>query len=111
MTTTLTATEFQIALDTFLATTQARLDAEYAKNYGGYPAAPVLSADPGVKNVRIVATQRDTWGRSVFCFIRKADGAVLKAAGWKAPAKHVRGSILVNAGQDAITTYGAVYMR
>jgi len=110
MTTTLTATEFQIALDTFLATTQARLDREYAQNYGDYPAAPTLTVDPGVKNVRIVANGPGPH-RSVFCFIRKADGAVLKAAGWKAPAKHVRGSILVNAGQDAIGTYGANYLR
>lgn len=28
--------------------------------------------------------------RSVYCFIRLADGAVLKSASWKAPAKGVR---------------------
>jgi hypothetical protein len=90
--------EFNEALVAFLNTTQARLDAEYARNYGGYPAAPQLTVDPGVKNVRVVASGPAQ--RSVFCFIRIADGAVLKADGWKKPAKHARGSIHVNAGQD-----------
>lgn len=28
--------------------------------------------------------------RSVYCFVRLADGAILKSASWKAPAKGVR---------------------
>ena len=33
--------------------------------------------------------------RSVYCFINKRNGEILKAAGWRAPAKGSRGSVLV----------------
>lgn len=102
--------EFNEALIAFINTTQAKLDAEYAAKYS-HVTAPQLTAEGGAKNVRIVSNQTTGAGRSVFCFVRIADGAILKAAGWKAPAKHARGSIYVNAGQDAIGMYGANYMR
>lgn len=55
---------------------------------------PNFFAQPGRKNVRIVQCDSDTGGqRSVYCFIDKATGDIYKAAGWKAPAKGVRGSI------------------
>ena len=101
--------EFNEALITFVNTTQARLDADYAALYGGFPAAPALTVDPGAVNVRIVKTSPAS--RSVYCFVRISDGAILKADGWKRPAKHARGSIFVNAGQDAVSTYGANRLR
>ena len=33
--------------------------------------------------------------RSVYCFINKRNGEILKAAGWSAPAKGIRGSVLI----------------
>ena len=33
--------------------------------------------------------------RSVYCFINKRNGEILKSAGWSAPAKGSRGSVLV----------------
>ena len=33
--------------------------------------------------------------RSVYCFINKRNGEILKAAGWRGPAKGSRGSVLV----------------
>ena len=33
--------------------------------------------------------------RSVYCFVDKRNGDILKSAGWKAPAKGARGSVLV----------------
>lgn len=97
---------FNVALEAFIAATQAKVN----KNHEDYPGyAPTLTAEPGRKNVRIVAT--GTGSRYVFCFVRIEDGAILKAAGWKAPAKHSRGSIYVNAGQDAVGVYGANYLR
>ena len=35
--------------------------------------------------------------RSVYCFINKRNGEILKSAGWSAPAKGARGSVLVPA--------------
>ena len=33
--------------------------------------------------------------RSVYCFIEKSTGIILKSAGWRAPAKGPRGSVLI----------------
>jgi len=33
--------------------------------------------------------------RSVYCFIEKLTGNILKSAGWSAPAKGTRGSVLI----------------
>lgn len=58
---------------------------------------------------RIVTRERGTphGMGSAFCFVRLADGAIMKAAGWKAPAKGNRGNI-ANGAAD-VTAYGAVY--
>ena len=103
--------EFQVALNAFLLATQARINAQFAASYPNLT-APRLTVDlGGSKYFRIVRNETYGTGRSVHCFVRIADGAVLKAAGWKTPAKHARGSIYVNAGQDAVTEYGAKYLR
>ena len=101
--------DFNAALDTFVRTTQQMLHDFYERNFTRV-FAPKLTIERGNKNVRIVSNDQ-SGSRSVFCFVRIADGAILKAAGWKAPAKHARGSIYVNAGQDALTPYGAAYLR
>lgn len=60
----------------------------------------------GKKNIRIIGDG------SVFCFIRIEDGAVLKAASWKAPAKHARGTIFTtDSTQYGVGKYGANYLR
>lgn len=65
-------------------------------NSGKHPEGYVFFADaPGLKNTRIVmATRPDGSGRSVHCFIDNVTGDVYKAAGWKAPAKGIRGNIV-----------------
>ncbi|AXH72695.1 MAG: hypothetical protein [Caudoviricetes sp.] len=61
--------------------------------------APGLSeiefvVQPGKKNVRVV---KYVYGQgSVWCFIEMATGNILKAAGFKAPAKGARGHISEN---------------
>jgi hypothetical protein len=78
----------------------------------GKIAANPLSIDPrGKKYVRIVdhmSNGQDT----VFCFIDKATGNVLFAAGWKAPTKHspVRGNIWT-VGEEGVDKYGAHYIK
>lgn len=54
----------------------------------------------------------DGGGRSVHCFVDTTDGAVLKAASWKRPAKHARGNIWNDDnGLEAVNVYGANYLR
>lgn len=54
-------------------------------------------------------------GGSVYCFIDLTNGNLLKAAGWKTPAKGARGNIRVGDASTwfngALTANGAAYMR
>ena len=54
-----------------------------------------FSCELGRKNARIVQCAVNPAGvvsntRSVYCFVRLEDGAILKSASWKTPAKGVR---------------------
>ena len=55
---------------------------------------------PGQKFVRIVMDTNpgERYGRSVHAFVDLATGDLYKPAGWKAPAKHVRGNIATGDG-------------
>ncbi len=85
------------------------IDAEITDTVCG---EPQLSAEMGRRYVRIVKTlYRDPTNRSVFCFVDTTTGNVLKAAGWKAPAKHARGNIYADDnGAGAVSAYGARYL-
>jgi hypothetical protein len=61
----------------------------------------------GKKNARIIiddGVQRSAWG-----FIELATGNILKAAGWKAPARYSRGNI--SNGVEGCGPYGPAYLR
>lgn len=65
---------------------------------------------PGAKNTRVVRSYAGGSSRSVFCFV-DSDGNILKAAGWKAPAKGVR-STLDTVDIAKVDPYGFwLYMR
>jgi hypothetical protein len=61
----------------------------------------------GRKNARIIVDEGFT--RSVWCFVALDNGDIYKAAGWKAPAAHVRGNI--SKGTQGCTPYGPAYLR
>jgi len=46
----------------------------------------------GSKYFKVIMNTRGS--RSVYCFINKRNGEILKSAGWRAPAKGARGSFL-----------------
>ena len=49
--------------------------------------------------------------RSVYCFVDSTNGDVLKAASFKAPAKHARGNIFNDDnGLGGVGPYGANYL-
>jgi hypothetical protein len=70
----------------------------------------VLSAEIGRKYIRIISTSGGS--RSAYCFI-DMKGNILKAASWKAPAKHSRGSVFDAdySWGKALGRYGAAYLR
>lgn len=78
-----------------------------------------LEVEPGRKFFKLVTVDRpmsDSFksspSRSVYCFIDMV-GNIYKAATWKAPAKHIRGSIFDPdfSWGKALDSYGAAYLR
>lgn len=70
----------------------------------------VLTAEPGRKYIKIVVATGGS--RSVYCFL-DMKGNIYKSASWKAPAKHVRGSVFDDhySYGKALGPYGAAYLR
>ena len=68
-----------------------------------------LEAMLGSKYIRLVETRN---GRSVYCFL-DYQGNIYKSASWKAPAKHIRGTVFDTnySWGKALGTYGAAYLR
>lgn len=111
------ANTFDVALTAFVSALQQRLNQHFTEHYSNLT-PPVVGIERGSRYVRVVRTERGQV--SAHCFVRIADGAILKTAGWKAPfiAKGgpnapatVRGSIYVNMGMDAVGVYGTNYVR
>jgi len=83
---------------------------------------PTLSPEhivvaPGRVYWKLIRQQIEGGGqRTVYGFVRKADGAIFKAAGWAAPfvkgPTAIRGYVTDEGnGMDAATTYGIRYAR
>jgi hypothetical protein len=99
--------DFDTALRAFVAAVQARSDAYHAKGYFNTD-KPKYTVDVGPKNLRIV--HDNGMQKSVYCFVRASDGAILKAASWERPAKHDRSNIFNDNPLQGTNIYGAVYM-
>lgn|SRR5512141_1379008 len=101
---------FNLRLDDFMVALNLMLADTYKRAYKNLE-PPMVSADPGNKYIRIVRTDANGKSRSVHCFIDKSNGDVLKADGWKRPAKHARGNIFnADCGMGGVTPYGARYL-
>jgi hypothetical protein len=79
----------------------------------------IIVSEPGKRYARLVSKNEIVREggfdhRSAFCFIDLTNGDILKAASWKAPAKHARGNIRVGTVADSwngsVSYYGAVYL-
>ena len=101
--------DFATALTSFVALAQAKIDAGYTSLPEYHP---TLSIGPrGRRYARIVRTDGGT-SRSVHCFVDRTNGNVLKAAGWKGPAKHARGNIFnADGGSSGVSQYGGTYLN
>lgn len=102
-------TDFDSALAAFIEAAQKMINGHHVQA-GNVGTPPVLETDPrGVKYVRVVRKETFGAGRSVYCFVEKSTGDILKAASWKAPALGVRGNIYADNPIAGVTPYGAVY--
>lgn len=108
----MTEQNFETALNDFLKAAQEMIVKDHTRQ--GFTAfgSAVLSIDPkGQKYIRIVSTRHGDQ-RSVYCFVEKETGNVLKAAGWKTPAKGIRSNIYAeDHGLSGVTAYGAIYHK
>lgn len=78
-------------LASFLAAAQAKSNADYVR-YGFTSEGPRLSLETGRRYARVVSSNHGQ--RMAFGFIDLTNGNVLKADGWKAPAKNfARGNV------------------
>lgn len=100
--------EFETALLGFIAKCAEVIRKHYVAN-GFNMTPPSLSYEAGPKYVRVV--RGDGTSRSVHCFVEIATGNVLKADGWKRPAKASRGNIYAENPVAGMGPYGAAYLR
>jgi len=99
---------FETALVAFIADSQAKINAHYAKNLPNLT-PPTLIFTAGSKNVKIL--RQEKIGRSVWAFVEIATGNILKPATFNAPAKHARGNIFQPESWVTVTAYGPAYLR
>lgn len=94
----------------FCATLERDTNAYFVEHYPNLT-PPVFYPELGNKYTRIVKAAGQ---RSVVCFVRNDDGAILKAASWKSPVtKSPRGSIFAencDVGKN-VTWTGARYLK
>ena len=95
--------DFNLAFEQFLKAAQAKVNEVYCSG------SNILTTEEGSKRIRVVSNY---YGKSVYCFVDKATGDILKAASWSVPAKGKRGSIYdPDHGASAVNEYGANYVR
>lgn len=102
-------TDFQTAFETFLNGAQAICSEYRTKEFPTLPEVS-LKASKGGRYVKVIRV--DGASSSVHCFVDTTNGDVLKAASYKAPAKHARGNIYAaDNGLGCMGPYGAAYLR
>lgn len=100
--------EFDAAFKTFFDILKDRLETSHKERF------PTLfyeiGYEVGRRYVKLI-----TWNKSqhqVYGFVDRQTGEVLKAASWKAPAKHARGNIFSeDNGLGCCGQYGVAYLR
>ena len=104
-------TSFVDALATFIAGCTKISNDHRELHYPNVPEV-TFSQTAGKRYVKVIRGEVGGGQRSVHCFVEVVTGDVLKAAGWKAPAKHARGNIFdEHNGLGHMNEYGPAYLR
>lgn len=100
-----------LRLDRWLWTAQDIVNTHYTK-FSSLTAS-VLEMSEGRRYIRVdVINDGGRGQRSVWAFIDKKTGDILKPAGYKAPAKHARGNLFDSTnGIGHLTAFGPAYLR
>jgi hypothetical protein len=101
-----------LRLDRWLWTAQELVNNHYATHFPSLTPS-VLEMSDGRRYIRIDTIKNGGCGqRLVWAFIDKKTGDILKAASYKAPAKHARGNLFDPKGGVAhLTPYGPSYLN
>ena len=104
---TVTQSTYEDMRDSFLVECQSLVDEHMRK----YHWNTILTISKGRRYDKIVSSDdHSTGSQRVWGFIDKTNGNILKAATWKAPAKHARGNIWENDRMQFMGAYGPSYM-
>ena len=109
-------------IDAYVAEAQRVMGKQYAEHYPNLTPDTLSAEYVSDKWAKIITTRAGTSGRSVHSFVCLKDGEtkalgkvtagdIHKAAGWKAPAKHARGSVLDLDFGNCLTPFGVAYLR
>jgi len=99
--------KFVTRLNEFVAAVQKMQNDHFAEKFACLT-PPTMTVMNGIKNVRIVSVGEHQ--RTVYAFIEKETGNILKPASWNAPAKHARGNIYNENMLDGCGPYGVRYL-
>lgn len=102
--------DFETSLAAFLTDCQNKINQHFKDKYPNLT-APYLTILPGRKFIKIINNDAPGSSRSVWAFINKENGDILKPASWVAPAKHARGNIYNPETWTTVTVYGPMYLR
>lgn len=106
----MTDRDFDAALATFVEGCQRIHSDHMTKNFPTLR-PDVITAKAGKRYVKVIRSREDGTSTSVHCFVDQ-NGDVLKAASWRAPAKHARGNIFDDHnGLRHMNEYGPAYLR
>jgi hypothetical protein len=113
MTTTVSREAVLAKVTDFLVELNEKSQAQHEREFK-HAYEPVEADKPGPKYLRlfrksIINPVSGQFQRTCYCFIDLANGDILKADGWKKPAKHARGNIFK--GLDGTDKYGASYLK
>ena len=103
--------KFDIALRVFVEGCQNIHTDHMARHYPNVAPDNIYSK-MGKRYAKVIRRAPHYNGSSVHCFVDMTNGDVLKAAGWKAPAKHARGNIFdEHDGLRHMNEYGPASLR
>jgi hypothetical protein len=112
-----TGETFDEALEGFRAAAEEILQAHFVRNDYTFAVPTIEIAKGGRKYAKLIRGEKDPEtgearpSRSVHSFVDKSTGEIFKAASFKAPAKHARGSIYRNHGRSMTNDAHIFYLR
>ena len=94
-------------IEAFVSEYQAKFAARDAENHPGVGKS-VVGYEIGRRYARIFVRHGDAGGRYALGFVDLTSGDLLKADGWKGPAKGVRGNIHRTDRMERANIYGGI---